>query len=714
MTFPLPKVALSKAQTAGGRGETALWVVAALLIISLMIWLGAVGLLSTRRQAARARMANEARQTLQYLSFRIRAATPASDGFFERVRQLPGGPETAVLQRVSASPHVQVLATGPELLTPLIPGLIDTFDDLLTDTIEHGSVLITRWDPDPQYIFLHVSFIPWAYRTSSQSLLAGLILLLALVPVLPAHRHLRARIGTWPLRWKLGGLFLLANGFPFWLLLVGGGEFQALKGLDWQNAVRQKAFTVLRNYDQAFLSTASGTPDPTDRRSEGHACRHGWRRETAVSRNASKPTAAGHSQREFLARTLAQVSRHLDGWSLRAIRRATVHHPLETVQATGTRRLLQAARPFLAHLGPIPREAPADIIWKEESCLLFGMAGRHLDRWNLVLIVPRWPLEQGLRETHESWMVLIGINVLMTLLLLNWLTSRVLDPIQALSAGIQALEEGRFGHRIPRRHDSEWGDLAEIFNHLLEDSQDLHVAALVQESLFPHGPLARGSIRVFGKSLALEQLGGDYFDYFVGNDNQLAVIIGDVVGHGVPAALSMAMAKAVVLHRPDLWDQPERLMRLLHDLFQANRPRSMHRFMSLQFLLIDPDDGVISITNAGHPYPIRLLREGGHERLILKSLPLGGAYRPILATTTLTLEPGEVLFLYSDGIAEAKGPDGRLLGYEQIGSFLEEHRHDDPELIWQSVLQAAGGFRDVLRAADDVTMVIVTRRRVGR
>ncbi|MGM0601602.1 MAG: PP2C family protein-serine/threonine phosphatase, partial [Candidatus Rifleibacteriota bacterium] len=117
------------------------------------------------------------------------------------------------------------------------------------------------------------------------------------------------------------------------------------------------------------------------------------------------------------------------------------------------------------------------------------------------------------------------------------LARQFIEPVKELENGVKAIGEQNFRYRIPVRGEDEFGHLSTVFNQAIESLEDLEVARIVQENLFPLKPLKQHGVEVFGKSVSMTRLGGDYFDYFSLDKDRVGILMGDVAGHGVPAAL---------------------------------------------------------------------------------------------------------------------------------------------------------------------------------
>ncbi len=242
--------------------------------------------------------------------------------------------------------------------------------------------------------------------------------------------------------------------------------------------------------------------------------------------------------------------------------------------------------------------------------------------------------------------------------------------------------------------------------------REIGLAREVQRQLQPE----RREVRVGGFSAAginelCEDASGDYYDFLVElPSGRLGVAIGDVSGHGLQASLVMAEARAFLraLSRTADDDLPA-AMDLLNDFLVPDMTRG--RFISLFVCVIDTASGVVEWSNAGHNPPLLLTA----SEKVPKPLEPTGTIMGVMAKSgyprgeSVTMEEGDTLFLYTDGVTEAKGPGRELFGMDRLVAVLEEARDESPAGVLDRVREA---IRDFTRGApnhDDLTLVTVKR-----
>ncbi|MGB6361464.1 MAG: PP2C family protein-serine/threonine phosphatase, partial [Thermoanaerobaculia bacterium] len=180
---------------------------------------------------------------------------------------------------------------------------------------------------------------------------------------------------------------------------------------------------------------------------------------------------------------------------------------------------------------------------------------------------------------------------------------------------------------------------------------ELEVARELQHELLPtQAPDLEGYEFAFSYRAA-NTIGGDFYDFLELPDGRLLLVIGDASGHGMAAGLLMAIANATLKLASDLESSPVAIATLVNRaLFQTGGRRA---FMTLFLGLLSPDDGRFEYACAGHPYPLVRRADGEIRELGSSSLPLGLRHDLELTSQVVTLEPGDLLLLYTDGIPEA-------------------------------------------------------------
>ncbi len=235
---------------------------------------------------------------------------------------------------------------------------------------------------------------------------------------------------------------------------------------------------------------------------------------------------------------------------------------------------------------------------------------------------------------------------------------------------------------------------------------ELEVARELQADLLPHVlPNVPGYLFAHSYRTANE-VGGDYYDVKPLPDGRVALVVGDASGHGMAAGLVMAIANATLETALDLDPAPERALTLLNRTLC--RTGTKRTFMSVFYALLDPGTGELDYVCAGHPFPL-LRRDGGKvEELGCGGFPLGMREPLEFVRRKVVLDPGDLLLIYTDGLAEAVDPEGRqAFGYERIQNTLE--LGGTPQNVHDRILHGFDAHVGEEPIRDDLTLVVIAR-----
>jgi serine phosphatase RsbU (regulator of sigma subunit) len=244
---------------------------------------------------------------------------------------------------------------------------------------------------------------------------------------------------------------------------------------------------------------------------------------------------------------------------------------------------------------------------------------------------------------------------------------------------------------------------------LQQHEQERRVARKIQEGLLPKSMPAPTGLSIGGRSSPSHMVGGDYFDFFPMTDGCLGIVIGDASGHGIGPALiiaeTRAYLRALALTSTDLGAILALTnRRLVEDL------RDSGNFVTLLLARLDTGARSLAYAGAGH-CPGFILNREGHTKATLtsESCPLGlEAAGDFPVSPQIGLEPGDLLFLFTDGIVEAASSGGSgLIGIEGALSIVKEHRHETPDRILDALFRAASVLSEPHGQVDDVTAVII-------
>jgi phosphoserine phosphatase RsbU/P len=235
---------------------------------------------------------------------------------------------------------------------------------------------------------------------------------------------------------------------------------------------------------------------------------------------------------------------------------------------------------------------------------------------------------------------------------------------------------------------------------------ELEVARELQSELLPHDlPAVPGYLFAHSYRTANE-VGGDFYDLIGLPDGRLAMVVADASGHGMAAGLVMAIANATLRTALDLDPSPEPAMAMLNRTLC--RTGTTRTFMSAFYGLLTPETGEMEFVCAGHPYPL-LRRAGGQtEELGNGGYPLGLRDPLPMSRGTVTIEPGDQLLLYTDGLPEALDAQGKTaFGYERIQAALQ--LGGSPQQVHDNILHSFDTHAGDEPLRDDLTLLVIAR-----
>jgi len=211
---------------------------------------------------------------------------------------------------------------------------------------------------------------------------------------------------------------------------------------------------------------------------------------------------------------------------------------------------------------------------------------------------------------------------------------------------------------------------------------------------------------VAARVVPAEDVGGDFYNLYRLSNHRVGVMIGDVSGHGYQAALIMALTmSASAIHAQGTDDPAEMLRRLYQSVKEELTTTEM--FVSALYAVVDRNLGVLRYGNTGHPHAFVVTRAGDVERLVAGGPPLGMSDEAPRSEVRPWDVAGDLLVLFTDGITDARNPEGIRLGEEPVLDCVTQYRHESPEQIAARVFALLDHYTGETPRRDDLTLVIV-------
>jgi serine phosphatase RsbU (regulator of sigma subunit) len=240
---------------------------------------------------------------------------------------------------------------------------------------------------------------------------------------------------------------------------------------------------------------------------------------------------------------------------------------------------------------------------------------------------------------------------------------------------------------------------------------DLEIAREIQQAMLPSGLYQAPGVETVGLSRPANTVGGDFYDILPLDDGRVAIAVGDVAGKGSPAALLMALLLAMLRTLVDERLEPAALVTRLN--VQVSRHAPGTRFITFFYGVLDPRSGDFQYVSAGHMPPLLLRGSAGTpglcERLTDGGIALGMFEHSTYSTGRVTIQPDDLIAVYSDGITEAEDPQGRPFDDAGLEGALRANRSRDISAIGGAVVQAVERYTDNTKFADDLTILLLRR-----
>jgi len=247
--------------------------------------------------------------------------------------------------------------------------------------------------------------------------------------------------------------------------------------------------------------------------------------------------------------------------------------------------------------------------------------------------------------------------------------------------------------------------LAERIRNETREEQELKVAAEIQQALLPPRLHSGNTYAAAAASIPCRTIGGDFFEYLSLPGERVGFALGDVAGKGPPAAILASLVQGIFSTHVDEEPSPARTMTRLN---QALLRRGIEaRFATMAYVVLSPD-GMLVSCSAGHNPAFLISVSGPIRRLEKGGLVVGAFENAAYEEETITLEPGDTLVLYSDGVSDAENAGGEQFGEDRLRAILKDGAAKlTPEQVLDRVLRATQDFAGNHPPADDITVLVV-------
>ncbi|MGP0099102.1 MAG: PP2C family protein-serine/threonine phosphatase [Terriglobales bacterium] len=235
---------------------------------------------------------------------------------------------------------------------------------------------------------------------------------------------------------------------------------------------------------------------------------------------------------------------------------------------------------------------------------------------------------------------------------------------------------------------------------LKEIQKELEVACRIQLSILPREFPASTNFRVAARYLPMTSVAGDFYDYIIADDHQVGLLIADVSGHGVPAALIASMVKLAAASQRAVAADPCRFLSGMNSALLGN---TQDQFVTAAYVHLNSETGELRYSAAGHP-PLLLVRGGRVIQIEENGLMLAAFDFASYSTAVHKLETDDRIVMYTDGVVEASNAAGEFFGHDALCDLLTRTREQSPAMAADSILSSVRQWSE--KQDDDLTILI--------
>lgn len=347
---------------------------------------------------------------------------------------------------------------------------------------------------------------------------------------------------------------------------------------------------------------------------------------------------------------------------------------------------------------------------------------------NDIVILSFIPDSEIYMGRNRTLAYLLGGLLAMHLLLFEMISvivrKDVVQKIQEVNGSLSQIRAGNLDEKVTVSGNTEFEELSQGINTTVDalkktmreiaeqNKREMEFAREVQNSALPSGSLVSHGdpeIVVLGSMEAAREVGGDFYDYFRIGEEKLGIVVADVSGKGVPAALFMMTAKTLIKNFVLAGESPAKALQLANAQLCENNEKGM--FVTVWLGVMDLRSCTMEFANAAHNPP--LLKKSGEPfrymdfKQYRRGFVLAGLEDTLYRNNEITLGKGDVLFLYTDGVTEAANTDLKLYGEQRLLECLEANYQLAPEELLRAVRADIRAFTSGAEQYDDITMVVL-------
>jgi hypothetical protein len=341
-----------------------------------------------------------------------------------------------------------------------------------------------------------------------------------------------------------------------------------------------------------------------------------------------------------------------------------------------------------------------------EKYVASSLTGIKMNNAVLMLLHPAKEVETTIEDIYNQIQIAAIVCLLFVSVVFRLYSGRFSRPVHELATGVSQVRKRNFNVQVPYESKDEFGQLIQGFNGTVAGMRELAVGTAIQESLLPPEKANFAKFKLFARSVFMNRMGGDYYDYYPLEDERMGVFFGDVAGHGIPAAVIMAMTKAIVAANKDQNKKPAQFLKIANSIFLSLKKSGWKRMMTGLCLELNTKTGKLIFANAGQCFPVIVGKNGKGMRYAKAfGMPLGHKMRKDYAESKECIAPGESLILYTDGIIEATNARGEIFAFDRFEKLLQNSWDQNLEKWWENIFAAYSSW--AAAQDDDITFLMI-------
>lgn len=326
-------------------------------------------------------------------------------------------------------------------------------------------------------------------------------------------------------------------------------------------------------------------------------------------------------------------------------------------------------------------------------------------------------MEGQINQVYEMLLSDVLLFTVLFLLIVVLVENLVCKNLKSVNGSLQKIIGGDLNEVVAVRSSEEFSLLSDDINQTVSTlkgyideserkmKEELKLAAFIQESALPHVfTFNQNDFEIYALMKPARQIGGDFYDFFFTDINKIALVIADVSGKGIPAALFMMRSKTAIANAARLGKSPSEVLYEANNILCEGNDAEM--FVTVWIGIIDLSTGLMRCANAGHEYPV-YCKAGGDYELVKDqhALVLAAMENIPMKEYTIQMQPGDKIFVYTDGVPEAIDKDEEAYGTGRLVEKLNTLKDASEEWTLKSVHKNIVEFVGEAEQFDDITML---------